>query len=52
MSAVKGLGTAEKPWQLKTPPGTSDYQAYRDGDGDPAALFVNMAARSSIHRNW
>jgi hypothetical protein len=25
MSTVKGLGIAEKPWELKTPPGTADY---------------------------
>jgi hypothetical protein len=29
---VKGDGTEKKPWQLKTPPGTSSYEAYRDGD--------------------
>ncbi|MEO8212515.1 MAG: DUF6855 family protein [Myxococcales bacterium] len=42
MSAAKGLGTAEKPWQLKTPPGTSAYQAYRDADVDPPALVVQV----------
>jgi hypothetical protein len=25
-------GTKDKPWKLKTPPGTSDYEAYVDGD--------------------
>jgi hypothetical protein len=29
---VKGDGTEKKPWQLKTPPGTSSYEAYRDGE--------------------
>jgi hypothetical protein len=33
-----GQGTAEEPWVLKTPPGTSDYQLYRDPEGDPPAL--------------
>ena len=42
MSQVKGLGTAEKPWELKTPPGTSDYQAYRDTAADPPALVVQV----------
>jgi len=42
VSAAKGLGTAEKPWQLKTPPGTSDYQAYRDAEADPPALVVQV----------
>ncbi|HKY40383.1 MAG TPA: hypothetical protein VJN18_30830 [Polyangiaceae bacterium] len=42
MSKVKGLGTAEKPWQLSTPPGTADYQAYRDEAADPPALVVQV----------
>jgi hypothetical protein len=29
---VKGDGTKAKPWQLSTPPGSSDFTAYRDGD--------------------
>ena len=24
------LGTKENPWKLKTPPGTSDYEMYKD----------------------
>lgn len=31
-------GTAEDPWTLSTPPGTSQYQLYRDDDADPPAL--------------
>ncbi|HSY38954.1 MAG TPA: hypothetical protein VLA79_05480 [Polyangia bacterium] len=42
MSAPKGLGTAERPWELKTPPGSSAYQAYRDPDADPPALVVQV----------
>jgi hypothetical protein len=42
MSKVKGSGTAEKPWQLKTPPGTSDFEAYKDEDADPPALVVQV----------
>jgi hypothetical protein len=38
MTAVSGVGTREQPWQLKTPPGTSDYQMYRDESADPPAL--------------
>lgn len=29
---VKGEGTKAKPWQLTTPPGSSEFTAYRDGD--------------------
>ena len=42
MSKIKGLGTVDKPWALKTPPGTSDYQAYRDEQADPPALVVQV----------
>jgi hypothetical protein len=42
VSKVKGLGTAAKPWELKTPPGTADYQAYKDETADPPALVVQV----------
>jgi len=42
MSNVKGKGTAGDPWQLKTPPGTADYQAYHDEAADPPALVVQV----------
>lgn len=35
---VKGEGTKESPWLLKTPPRTSDYMMYRDETADPPAL--------------
>jgi hypothetical protein len=42
MSKAKGSGTAKAPWELKTPPGTSDYQAYKDETADPPALVVQV----------
>jgi Family of unknown function (DUF6855) len=42
MSAVKGKGTVNDPWQLKTPPGTSAYQAHRDDEAEPPALVVQV----------
>jgi hypothetical protein len=33
-----GDGTKAKPWKLKTPPGTSEYQMYRAEDADPPAI--------------
>ena len=42
MSKVKGTGTTDEPWELKTPPGTSDYQAYRDEGAEPPALVVQV----------
>jgi hypothetical protein len=35
---VSGSGTKEDPWALRTPPGTSEYQMYRDEAADPPAL--------------
>jgi len=42
MSQAKGAGTKDSPWELKTAPGTSDYQAYRDEEADPPALVVQV----------
>ena len=39
-----GSGTAEDPWQLRTPPGRSEYTAYRAPDADPPALVVQVGA--------
>jgi hypothetical protein len=36
--AVKGKGTADDPWVLKTPPGTSEYKMYRDETSVPPSL--------------
>jgi len=38
MSDVHGSGTQADPWVLKTPPGTSEYQMYKDESVDPPAL--------------
>ncbi|MEZ5962461.1 MAG: hypothetical protein R3F56_01320 [Planctomycetota bacterium] len=35
-------GTPEAPWELKTPPGTSAFQAWRDAALDPPALVVQV----------
>ena len=35
-------GTPEVPWELKTPPGTSAFQAWRDATLDPPALVVQV----------
>jgi hypothetical protein len=42
VTTVKGNGTKDSPWALKTPPGTADYEAYRDDGADPAALVVQV----------
>lgn len=35
-------GTKEDPWVLKTPPGTSEYQMYRDEATDPLSLVCQV----------
>ena len=42
MTRPKGSGTKDKPWVLKTPPGTSEFNAYRDDSLDPPALVVQV----------
>jgi hypothetical protein len=64
---VKGLGTKAKPWQLKTPSGSSEYQMYRDETVDPPALVClvgktelryhlrcieDLAAMLKAHGDW
>ena len=39
-----GTGTKDDPWQLKTAPGTSDYQMYRDETADPPALVCTVGS--------
>jgi uncharacterized protein DUF6855 len=39
---VEGNGTRERPWQLKTPSGSSEYQMYRDESSDPPALVCTV----------
>jgi hypothetical protein len=36
-----GTGTQDDPWQLKTPPGTSEYQMWKDEAADlPAIVWL------------
>ncbi len=39
-SDMASKGTKAVPWVLKTPPGTSEFKAYRDESLDPPALVV------------
>src|SRR4249919_1740955 len=39
-----GSGTKVDPWQLKTPPGTSDYQMWRDEAADPPTLVCQVGS--------
>ncbi len=45
---VKGKGTKESPWELKTPPGSSDYIMYKDDSVDPAILVCKLVVLHCI----
>jgi hypothetical protein len=40
-----GDGTKESPWALRTPPGTSEYQMYRDED---SATIVCVVGKTTL----
>ncbi|HRG95723.1 MAG TPA: hypothetical protein PLR99_05685 [Polyangiaceae bacterium] len=42
MAKASTNGTKDHPWALKTPPGTSEYEAYQDPSLDPPALVVRV----------
>ena len=43
MAAKKSnAGTPDSPWKLKTAPGTSDFEAWRDETRDPPALVCRV----------
>lgn len=40
--SVKGKGTKDDPWVLKTPSGSAEFLAFRDEGRDPPALVVRV----------
>ena len=47
---MSGHGTPDDPWELTTPPGTSEYTAYRDEAADPPALVVQVGKTQLRYR--
>lgn len=45
-----GTGTVSNPWQLKTPPGSSEYTMYRDEAADPPALVCQVGKTQLRYR--
>jgi len=45
MSKVTGEGTQESPWELKTPPGSSSFQMYRD---EPNQTLVCVVGKTRL----
>jgi hypothetical protein len=48
MAKVKGNGTKENPWQLKTPPGTSDFTMHKDVK-DGKEILVCTVGKTILH---
>jgi hypothetical protein len=44
-------GTKEHPWQLKTPPGTSEYEMYKDVK-DGKEILVCTVGKTVLHYNY
>jgi len=40
--AKRPKGTKDDPWQLTTPPGSSEFTAWREPEADPPALVVQV----------
>jgi hypothetical protein len=49
-AGIKGSGTRENPWLLKTPSGASEFQMYRDEKSDPPAL-VCLVGKTELRYN-
>ena len=47
MAKVKGNGTKESPWELTTPPGSSAYSMYKEGD-----VLVCKVGSTTLHYQW
>src|SRR5260221_12039189 len=51
MNKASGKGTKDDPWKLKTPPGTSDYQMWRDDTAEPPALVCQVGG-TQLRYQW
>lgn len=45
-----GTGAPDDPWILKTPPGTSEFEVWRDEAADPPALVVQVGKTRLSYR--
>jgi hypothetical protein len=41
---IEGNGTADDPWILTTPPGKSEFDAWRNETADPPALMIRVGS--------
>ena len=47
---MSGSGTADDPWVLTTPPGTSEYTMWRDEAADPPTLWCQVGSTKLGYR--
>ncbi len=47
---IEGEGTQEDPWILTTPPGKSEFDAWRDQKADPPALVIAVGSTRLSYR--
>lgn len=50
MTNAQGSGTKDDPWRLKTPPGTSEYEMYRDESADPPQIVCQVGSTKLTYR--
>ena len=49
MANFSGSDTKDDPWVLKTPPGTSEYQMWRDDEADPPAIVCQVGGTRRLY---
>ncbi|HET6496508.1 MAG TPA: hypothetical protein VFH61_14220 [Thermoleophilia bacterium] len=50
-ASVRGSGSRDDPWVLKTPSGSSEYQMYRDEAADPPVLVCAVGKTVLSYRS-
>ena len=46
---AKETGSKENPWKLKTPPGTAEYEMYRDVNKEGTDVIVCVVGKTVLH---
>ncbi len=49
MATYSGSGTKDDPWNLTTPPGTSQYQMWRDDSADPPVIICQVGGSRLLY---
>lgn len=47
--AIVSIGTKNDPWKLTTPPGSSEYEMYRDQEADPHQLVCQVGSTKLVY---